>query len=154
MNFAKFRSSRWRCSVKKAVLKNVAIFTAIDLCWSLFLIKSQAWDFIEKRLQHRCFPVNIAKFLRTPILKNICERLLLEIFQNTYFVEQLWTAASDWLLISYRQLPANPFQIMEPALWTEIKQCYEKSFTGLYRRNLVWNNEGNFAVLGCCAAAD
>ena len=29
-----------------------------------------------KRLQHRCFPVNIAKFLRTPILKNICERLL------------------------------------------------------------------------------
>ena len=23
-----------------------------------------------------CFPVNIAKFLRTPILKNICERLL------------------------------------------------------------------------------
>ena len=24
-----------------------------------------------------CFPVNIARFLRTPILKNICERLLL-----------------------------------------------------------------------------
>ena len=30
-----------------------------------------------KRLQHRCFPVNIAKFLRTPILKNIYQRLLL-----------------------------------------------------------------------------
>ena len=28
---------------------------------------------ISKRLQHRCFPVNIGKFLRTPILKNICE---------------------------------------------------------------------------------
>ena len=25
--------------------------------------------------QHRCFPVNIAKFLRTPILKNICKLL-------------------------------------------------------------------------------
>ena len=35
--------------------------------------------FITKRLQHWCFPVNIAKFLRTPILKNICERLLLDI---------------------------------------------------------------------------
>ena len=32
---------------------------------------------IKKRLQHRCFPINIAKFLRTSILKNICERLLL-----------------------------------------------------------------------------
>ena len=29
-------------------------------------------------LQHRCFSVNIAKFLRTPILKSICEQLLLE----------------------------------------------------------------------------
>ena len=28
-------------------------------------------------IKHRCFPVNIAKFLRTSILKNICERFLL-----------------------------------------------------------------------------
>ena len=32
----------------------------------------QASNFIKKRLQHRYFPVNIVKFLRTPILKNIC----------------------------------------------------------------------------------
>ena len=32
----------------------------------------------KKRLQHRCFLVNIAKFLRSPILKNICEQLLME----------------------------------------------------------------------------
>ena len=38
----------------------------------------QACNFIKKRLQHRLFPVNIAKLLRTPILKNICERLLLK----------------------------------------------------------------------------
>ena len=31
----------------------------------------KACSFIKKRLQHRCFPVNIAKFLRAPILKNI-----------------------------------------------------------------------------------
>ena len=37
----------------------------------------QVCNFIKKRLQHRCFPVIIAKFLRIPILKNICERLLL-----------------------------------------------------------------------------
>ena len=28
-------------------------------------------SFIEKKLQHRCFPVESAKFLRTPMLKNI-----------------------------------------------------------------------------------
>ena len=37
----------------------------------------QPSNFIKERLQHRCFPVNIAKFLTTPILKNICELLLL-----------------------------------------------------------------------------
>ena len=29
--------------------------------------------------QHRCFPVNVAKLLRTPILKMVRERLLLKI---------------------------------------------------------------------------
>ena len=32
-------------------------------------------NFIKKRLQHRCFPVNIVKFLKAPVFKNICERL-------------------------------------------------------------------------------
>ena len=36
-------------------------------------------NFIKKRLQHRCFLVKFAKFLRTPISKNIYERLLLSI---------------------------------------------------------------------------
>ena len=37
----------------------------------------QACNFIKKRLQYRSFPVNFAKLLRTSILKNICQRLLL-----------------------------------------------------------------------------
>ena len=37
----------------------------------------QVCNFIKKKLQHRCFPVIIAKFLRMPNLKNICDRLLL-----------------------------------------------------------------------------
>ena len=32
---------------------------------------------MQTKLQHWYFPVNVAKFLRAPILKNICERLLL-----------------------------------------------------------------------------
>ena len=77
-----FRSSHWRCSIKKAALKKFTIFTRKYLCWSLFLIKLQAFrenvsGLIKKRVQHRCSPVNIAKFLRIPILKTTCERLLL-----------------------------------------------------------------------------
>ena len=30
----------------------------------------KAWNFIKKRLQHRCFPVKSVKFLRTPLLQN------------------------------------------------------------------------------------
>ena len=37
----------------------------------------QAYNFIKKRLQHRSFPVKFDKFLRTPILKNICGPLFL-----------------------------------------------------------------------------
>ena len=56
---------RW--SLKKDVLKNFANFTGKYLCWSLFLIRT--CNFIKKRLQHRCFPMKFAKFLRTTILK-------------------------------------------------------------------------------------
>ena len=45
-----------RCSLRKAVLRNIA------------------------RLWHSCFPVNFAKFLRTPFLQNTVGRLLLEPF--------------------------------------------------------------------------
>ena len=34
--------------------------------------------FIKKRLWHRCFSVNFAKFLRQPFLQNNSERLLLK----------------------------------------------------------------------------
>ena len=36
-----YRSSHWRCSVKKGVLKNFAKFKGKHLCWCLFLMK--AW---------------------------------------------------------------------------------------------------------------
>ena len=63
-----FRDVLW----KKDVLKNLAVFTEKHLCLSLFLIKLQAF-----RIQHRSFPVNIAKVLRTPVLENICGRFRL-----------------------------------------------------------------------------
>ena len=49
------RSSRSQMFFKIGVLKKFAMFTGKHLCWSLFLIKLQAF---------RCFPVNITKLLR------------------------------------------------------------------------------------------
>ena len=37
------------------VLQNCAVFKGKHLCWSHFLIKLQALNFIEKKHQHRCF---------------------------------------------------------------------------------------------------
>ena len=74
---AGYRNSRSQMFFKIGVLKNFAVFIG-----KLFF--NRVADFrpatiLKKRLEHKCFPVNIAKFLRTPILKNICERLLLQL---------------------------------------------------------------------------
>ena len=42
----------------------------------------QARNFIKKRLQHRCFPVDFVKFLRTPFLQNTSGRLPLLILSK------------------------------------------------------------------------
>ena len=63
---------------RKGVLKQFPIFTWKKSVLKFFLKKVaglKAFNFIKRRFQRMCFPVNIAKFLRTPILKNICERL-------------------------------------------------------------------------------
>ena len=80
-----FRRNRWRSSAKKSFLKNFANFTGKYRRWSLFLINLYNSLYIKKRLQQRCFPAKFAKFLRTPILRNICERLLL-------FAAKYWRA--------------------------------------------------------------
>ena len=51
--------------LKIGVLKNFGDFTGKHLCWSL-----RACNHIKKRLQHSCFPVKFAEFLRTPFLQN------------------------------------------------------------------------------------
>ena len=78
--FAGYRSSRPEVFCKKDVLQNFAKFTGKHLCLSLFFNKVadlRPAILLKKRLWHRCFVVNFAKFLRTP-----------------FFIEYLW-----WLLL-------------------------------------------------------
>ena len=67
-----------------------------ELQWHLII---QACNFITKRLQHRCFPVINAKFLKAPILKNICERPLLKTYPVLLFLflEDISEEAACWL---------------------------------------------------------
>ena len=67
-----YRRSRSQVFFIIGSLKNFAIFKGKHLYWSL-----KAVNFIKKRFQHRYFPVNIEKFLKTGL-----------------FVEYLW-----WLLL-------------------------------------------------------
>ena len=82
-----FRSSHQRCSVKKVVHKKFATLTGKHLRWSLFnkVAGFQACNFTKKRLQHRCFPVIKAKFLRTPMMKDLCKWLLPKIYPVLLF---------------------------------------------------------------------
>ena len=65
---------------KKGVLKNFANFIRKRFVLDSFVNKVAG--LIKKGLQHRYFPVKFAKFLRTPILKNIYERLLLQFLSH------------------------------------------------------------------------
>ena len=58
------------------VLRNFPKFTGKHLCQHLF------FNSFKKRLWHRCFAVNFAKFLRTPFLQNTPGRLLLNIIPD------------------------------------------------------------------------
>ena len=64
----------------KSVVRNFAKFTWKHLSPSLLFNKVAGLRptvLFKKRFWHRCFPVNFAKFLRTPFLKNTSQRLLL-----------------------------------------------------------------------------
>ena len=61
-----FRSSRPQMFFKIGVLKNVEKFIEKNCTRVSFLIKClKPATLLQKRLWHRCFPVNFAKFLRT-----------------------------------------------------------------------------------------
>ena len=64
--------------MKKDVLRNFTKFRGKHLCQSLFFNKVPGHgSLLKKRLWHRCFPINFAKFLRIPFLRNTSGRRLL-----------------------------------------------------------------------------
>ena len=103
---AGFRSSHRRCSVRKGVLRNLTKFTGTHLCQSLFFNKVAALKpaaLLKRRLWHRRFPVNFAKFLRTLFLQNISGRLFLRVLNMC--LQVLNHSFSETFRIFLRQYP-------------------------------------------------
>ena len=73
-----YKSSRWRCFVKKDFLRNFVIFTGKQLRWSLFLIKLQSFG-----------AANLLQKISTQVFS--CEYC--KIPKNTYFEKHPRTSA-------------------------------------------------------------
>ena len=86
--------------LKKVVLWNFAIFIGKHHCWSLFLIKIDSNTGV--------FFANIAKFLRKPILKNICKLLLLWVaiicLRKQHLIFLLLFVRFAWLLFMNKKI--------------------------------------------------
>ena len=70
---------------------------------------------LKKKLKHRCFPVNFAKFLRTPFLQNMSGRLLLECISIQMWGENIFNMIHD-LLISLHKIQSFPLRISKANL--------------------------------------
>ena len=65
------RSNRPGVFCKKGILRNFTKFIGKNLCLNLFFNKVASLrpvTLLKRRLRHCCFPVNFAKFLRTPFI--------------------------------------------------------------------------------------
>ena len=69
------------CVLEKKLLSKILQYSQESTCVgvSFYIASIQTYNFIKNGLQHRCFSMNIARFLRPPILKNIYERLFLNV---------------------------------------------------------------------------
>ena len=111
-----FRSSHQRYSEKKCVLENFANFTKKNTCVGVFF--EYNYRPLLKRDSNSCFPVKFAKYLKTPILKNI------------------WTANDCfWLLWFPRFRTTRRIRNLQVLIVN--KQCLN---------NIIWQNVCNVVV--------
>ena len=88
-----------------------SVFSCIRTEYGDFRSKARPATLLKKRLWHGCFPVNFAKFLRTPFLQNTSGRLLLrneasgedlKIFGSlTSLMHTIEAYLLPWLLLKY-----------------------------------------------------
>ena len=141
---------------KKAVLKKYTVFTGKQLCWSLFLIKLiklglQACNFIEKRLQRRCFLVHCilqfyyqaCNFIKKETLAQVfCE--FCEISRNTFFTVHLRATASLWIYIEFISLKfSNLRTAASDYSFVLVIYLFSPASLQLWRKTMIFYGEEN-----------
>ena len=122
---------------KIGVLKIFVIFTGKHWCWSLFLVKLQAWG-----LQQRYFLVNITKFLRTAFFIEHLRWLLL-IYSNQLKI--FWEISAS----KFQGQHATQFSRYEglcPATKTEIHCGFSNGILQKFRAASFKNNFGGLLL--------
>ena len=109
---------------KKDVFRSLKKFTGKHLCQCLL----RPATLLKKRLCHRCFPVNFAKFLRTPFLQNTSGRVLQR--------RQRWEAGHNTL----RQSAKDREEIMKQKLHEQISIIVIISIFYIFRRSIIFSN--------------
>ena len=85
---------------KNGVLKNSAKFTGKHLCQSLFFNKVADWVLQFYLKWYRCFTMNFAKFLRSPLLTEHLRWLLLNLGNTIFSLFNFINDDSVWAIIN------------------------------------------------------
>ena len=102
---------------KKAVLRNFTKFTEKHLCQRLFFNKLQASGLLlKKRLWHRCFPVNFAKFLSKTFLQKASGRLLLFLLPGYLHREILFNFSTLLCSVNFQSILITRFSFQRCSL--------------------------------------
>ena len=128
------RSSRLEVFCRRRVLENFPKFTGKHLCQILFFDKVAGLrlaNLLKKRLWHRCFPVNFAKFLRTLFLQNtssgcFCRQRIQGYIFTKRFIVGFWQGPKYTFNISHK----NTFSI---------QKHYSQPFSTIYLLLRLWN---------------
>ena len=126
--FTIIRSSHRRCFIKKGVLENLANFIGKHLCKGLSFNMVGG---LRPTLLKGEFPVNFAKFLRTPFWQNT-SRKCFGIFQNIHIKNNFRSSRPEVFLEISQNLQESPF--------ASGLQLYQKwdSGTGVFLW-ILWN---------------
>ena len=101
------------------------------MCQSLFfnrVVGLRSATLLKKKLWHRCFPVNFAKFLRTPFVHKTSGQLL------------IWTTASETSNTKYLELIKRRSKVQEKNMSCKCALNFDqwKTFSENYKPMRVW----------------
>ena len=106
------KSSHQRCSIKKAVLNNFAIFIGKHLCWSIYLIKLHTlmYTYFEEHLRTAASELTLGSdclglcFLKRHFTMLYCYPIVLLLYYIYYYIIFYFATFLKWIKFLLKQL--------------------------------------------------